>query len=70
MTIFTIYERQSYPSLDDEIESFETESEAMEYLRVIQKYVENPSDFYIRKEKETHTWLENADCFCYGDWID
>lgn len=70
MTIYTIYERQSYPAKDDEVESFETEAEAKEYLRVLRKYTGNPNDFYIHEEEEQHIRLENADCFCYGDWVD
>lgn len=70
MTIYTIYEKQAYLGRDSEIESFATEEEARDYLHVLQKYTGNPDDFYIREEEEAHIWLENADCFCYGDWVD
>ena len=72
MTIYTIYEStgKAHWCKDEEIESFDTRSEAEDYLRVLQKYTSNPQDFFIREEEEQHIWLENADCFCYGDWVD
>ena len=68
--VWALYEKMRYPTPDNLIDEYETESEARENLRVLNKYGK-PSEFYVREQEETHRpWLENADCFCYGDTVD
>ena len=63
--VFALYQKQNYPTPDEFLDEYETESEARENLRVLEK--DSDGSYYIGEQEETHRpWLVNADSFCYG----
>ena len=65
--VYALYEVDEPPLRNDKlIEEFDSYAEAKENLDCLNKYCEGK--YYIQEQEEQpYRWLENADCFCYGE---
>ena len=70
MKVWGLYEKDEPPFRNDKLlDEYKTYAEAKENLNCLNKYGEGEYDIQEQEERP-YRWLENADCFCYGDTVD